>query len=166
MFGKGKNRKEASDVLKKVDETVKQETFFIAFSAIILSMLMEAVFLILKKWDYTVLLGNILGGGATVLNFFLLGLTVQKAVTKDEKDAKNLMAFSQKMRLLMLFIVVLIGALVPCFNIFATLIPLLFTRIALIFRPMIGRKNAEPVKSENDGNTEEMTTEWEDEEDE
>ena len=68
---------------KKVDGTVRKETIYIAAAVLILSMLMQAVFLIIKQWDYTVLLGNLLGGGVAVLNFFLMGLTVQKATSAD-----------------------------------------------------------------------------------
>lgn len=76
---------------KKVDGTVRKETIYIAAAVLILSMLMQAVFLIIKRWDYTVLLGNLLGGGVAVLNFFLMGLTVQKATSEDEKRAKTVM---------------------------------------------------------------------------
>ena len=49
----------------------------------------ELVFLIIGKWDYTVLLGNLLSGCAAVLNFLLMGITVQNALSKDEKSAKT-----------------------------------------------------------------------------
>lgn len=71
--------------MKKIDEAVLKETKFIAVSVLILSALMEAVFLIIGKWDITVLFGNLLGGGFAILNFFLMGLTVQNAVTKKKK---------------------------------------------------------------------------------
>ena len=45
----------------KIDSTVKKETVFIATSVVIMSMLMEAVFLVLRKWELSVLLGNLLG---------------------------------------------------------------------------------------------------------
>jgi len=76
--------------MKKIDATVLKETGFIAAFTLILSLLMQSVFLIIGKWDYTVLLGNLLGYLAAVGNFFLLGLTVQSAVEKEEKEAKSL----------------------------------------------------------------------------
>ena len=82
---------ERSDLALKIDKTVRRETLFVAVYTVILSALMEAVFLLIGKWDYTVLLGNLLGAGGAVLNFFLMGLTVQSAVMKDEKDAKTQM---------------------------------------------------------------------------
>ena len=55
---------------------------------------MQAVFLIIRMWDYTVILGNLLGAAVNVLNFFLMALTVQKAVEKEEKEAKQTMKLS------------------------------------------------------------------------
>ena len=70
--------------MKKVDETVRKETGYIAACTVILSMLTQAVFLVLGRWDISVLLGNLFCGGVAVLNFFLLGLTVQSAMQKEE----------------------------------------------------------------------------------
>jgi len=94
---------EPLDKKKKVDGTVRKETIYIAAAVLILSMLMQAVFLIIKRWDYTVLLGNLLGGGVAVLNFFLMGLTVQKATGEEEKRARTLMHTSQIVRTFAMF---------------------------------------------------------------
>ena len=126
----------------KVDKTVKRETTYIALFVLALSVLMQAVFLIIGQWDYTVLLGNVLSYIATVLNFFLMGLTVQKAVTKDEKQAANIIRRSQSLRMLMLFVIAILGVTLPFFNLFAVLIPLLFARIAVAFRPMFGKNKS------------------------
>lgn len=124
----------------KVDKTVLKETGFILTSVVIMSLLLQSVFLILSRWDYTVLLGNLLSGAVAVLNFFLMGITVSKAVLKEEKEAKNLMKLSQLYRTLMLFVVIVIGVLLPCFNVWAVIIPLFFVRIAIALRPVIDRK--------------------------
>lgn len=75
--------------MMKVDRTVLRETIFLAVWSGILSMLMQAIFLIIGAWNDTVLLGNLWGASVMLLNFFLLGLTVQKAVIKSEEDAKS-----------------------------------------------------------------------------
>lgn len=117
--------------MKKIDETVLKETKFIALSVLILSALMEAVFLIIGKWDITVLFGNLLGGGFAILNFFLMGLTVQKAVTLEEKEAKNSVKVSQLYRNFMLLAAAALGVSLSCFNTWAAIIPLFFPRIAI-----------------------------------
>ena len=58
----------------KIDPTVKKETLFVGGVTLILSMLMQSVFLIIGRWDLSVLFGNLLGGVIGVLNFFFLGL--------------------------------------------------------------------------------------------
>ena len=101
---------------------------------------MQAVFLIARFWDLTVLWGNLLSGGVGVLNFFLMGLTVQSALGKEEKKARQLMRLSQTLRLLMMFAVIALGAYLPCFHIAALLIPLIFPRLAVFARPLIRKK--------------------------
>ncbi len=118
----------------KIDKTVQQETGYIAAGTWILSVLMEAVFLLLRKWDYTVLLGNLLGGFGAVLNFFLMGLTVQSAVLQEEKEAKAKMKVSQMLRMLLMFILALFGAVLPCFQTWAVLLSLFFPRITIMCR--------------------------------
>lgn len=66
----------------KVQPAVAAETKKMALGVGVMTALMVAVFLILGKFDYTVLLGAVLGAGAAVGNFFLMALTVQK-VTDD-----------------------------------------------------------------------------------
>ena len=61
----------------KLEKAVRRETGYIAIWVLILSALMQAVFLIFNKWDYTVLLGNLLSGSVSLLNFLLMGLTIQ-----------------------------------------------------------------------------------------
>ena len=124
----------------KIDKTVKRETAFIAVGTLILSALMEAVFLIIGKWDYTVLLGNILGAFCAILNFFLLGLAVQSAVTKEVKEAKARMKASQALRLLFMCVIAILGAVLPCFQLWAVLISLLFPRITIMFRSLSLKK--------------------------
>ena len=52
-------------VMKKINKVIWLETFYIAAWTLIFSMLMQAVFLVID-WDYTVLLGNLLGAFAGV----------------------------------------------------------------------------------------------------
>ncbi len=129
--------------MKKIDRTVLTETGYIALSVLILSALMQAVFLAVGAWDGAVLLGNLLGGTAAIANFFLMGLTVQAATAKDEKGAKAAMRSSQSLRTVFLFAAAALGVLLPCFDTIASLLPLFFPRIAIAFRPLVGRKKAE-----------------------
>ena len=120
--------------MARVDAAVRRETLFIAKWTAIFSAALQAVFLCLGRWDYTVLLGNLWGGGAAVLNFFLMGLTVQKAVLQEPKLAANTMRASQGGRLIMMFALAALGAALPWFNIIAVIVPMFFPRIAVFLR--------------------------------
>ena len=126
----------------KVNKVVKQETLYIGIAGVVLSLLMQAVFLVFRWWNLTVLLGNLFGFGISLLNFFLMALTVQIAVEQSPEDAKRTMKQSQTKRIFLLILAMAVVCLVDCFNIWAGLIPFLFPRIAVGLR-MFGKKNTE-----------------------
>ena len=68
----------------KVQPAVRQETARIAAGTAVLTVIMVAVFLILGRFDWTVITGALLGYLAAVGNFFLMALTVQKAAAVME----------------------------------------------------------------------------------
>ena len=95
--------------MSRIDPTVKKETGYIAGWVLLLSAVMELVFLLTGHMDYTVPLGNLLGGVAAILNFFLMGWTIQRAVGLDEKAAAAKLKLSQLLRMLMLIVHLLPG---------------------------------------------------------
>ena len=123
-------------VFMKIDKTVIKETKYIAAFVMIFSVLMQAIFLIINKWDYTVLLCNIYGAAVAIGNFFAMGLFVQKAVSQEEKDARQTVKASQSIRMALVFILLAIGVIIfkqtPARV--ATVIPLIFPRIAIMLR--------------------------------
>ena len=126
--------------MKKIDPTIIKETSYIGTVAFLFNIVMQSVFLIIGEWDYTVLLGGMLGFIASVGNFFLMGLSVQSAVTKEEKDAKNTMKLSQNLRLLFLFVIAVIAYVVPVFHVIAVIIPYIFPRLAIALVPILRKK--------------------------
>ncbi len=128
-------------MLSQVDPTVKRETCYIAGFVLIFSVIMELAFLLAGAWDITVLLGNLLGGLVAVGNFFLMGLTIQRALGKSEKDAAARMKLSQSLRLIMQLLFCAVGAAAPCFNLIASVVPLLFPRVAVMLRPLLNKKD-------------------------
>ena len=119
---------------------ILKETKFIFVWEIILSLPMQALFYILGEWDYTVLLGNTLSGVVAVLNFFLMGIAVRKAIGEKENDARKVITASRLIRLLMILILLIVGFTVPVFHFWAMIPPLLFPRIAIAFRPLFDKK--------------------------
>lgn len=128
--------------MPKIDKTVQKETGYIALWVLIFSALMQATFLVIGKWDLTVLFGNLLGGALAILNFFLMGIGVQKAVRKEEKEARDLMKLSQTLRSFLVLVVVIVGIVLHCFHTVAVILPLFFPRIAVAIRPLFMKKEA------------------------
>ncbi len=124
----------------KADKTVLKETKYIAFFCIALSIIMQIVFLLLKKWDYTVILGNILSLTVAVLNFYFMGISIQKALLVDESQARKIIKTSQSIRNMFLFLGIAIGVLIPCFNTVAVILPVFFPRVAVSFRPLFDKE--------------------------
>lgn len=123
----------------KIDKVVLKETKYIATFAAIFSVLMQAVFLIIGKWDYTVLLGNLWGAAVAVGNFFVMGLYVQKAVSQEEKEAKQTIKASQSMRFAAMVLLTGIGVVTPFFNWIAVVVPLVFPSVAIYLRPIVDK---------------------------
>lgn len=121
----------------KVNETVKKESIYIASWVSILSLLMQAVFIIIGKWNYTVLTGNIWGAAIAVLNFFIMGLFVQKAVASEPEQAKKIMRLSHTLRSMFVLVSVAAGVAMPWFSTIAVVVVLFFPSIAVALRSFI-----------------------------
>jgi len=63
----------------RVQESVRKMTLIILAGELVLTGIMLVVFACLGRFDGSVLLGALLGACFAVLNFFLMGLSVQKA---------------------------------------------------------------------------------------
>lgn len=123
----------------KIDGTVKKETAYVAIAEAILIAVMLAIYLIISKFTTNVLFAALTSGAVAVLNFFVMGLTVQKAVTvDDDSDRRKLIRASQLVRLLVMGVVVIVCAVFPKFDIFALFIPLFFPRLFAQARGIYG----------------------------
>lgn len=123
----------------KIDGTVKKETGYVAIAEAILIIVMLAVYLIISKFTLNVLFAALISGAVAVLNFFVMGLTVQKAVTvEDDSDRRKLIRSSQLLRLLVMGVIVIICAVFPRLDIFALFIPLFFPRLFAQARGIYG----------------------------
>ena len=123
-----------SSILDNVQPAVKKETkrvIVITAAGLILMWILFAVlhFAMPDKvpLDYTVFLGGIGGGAVAVLNFFLMGLAVQKAAAaSDEGTARMKLKASYSQRFMMMILWVIVAIVAPCFHFVAGIAPLLF----------------------------------------
>lgn len=123
-----------SSILDNVQPAVKKETKRVVKITAVGLILMWILFAVLHftmpdkvPLDYTVFLGGIGGGAVAVLNFFLMGLAVQKAASaSDEGTARMKLKASYSQRFLMEILWVILAIVAPCFHFVAGIAPLLF----------------------------------------
>lgn len=123
-----------SSILDNVQPAVKKETKRVVKITAVGLILMWILFAVLHftmpdkvPLDYTVFLGGIGGGAVAVLNFFLMGLAVQKAASaSDEGTARMKLKASYSQRFLMQILWVILAIVAPYFHFVAGIAPLLF----------------------------------------
>ena len=118
----------------KIQQAVKKETGHIALGVLVGDALMLAVFAALKRLDYTVLLGALLGSAFAVFSFFLLGLTAQKVTESNMTPmaASRYMKSCYHLRMLMMLAVIIVGVLLPYFHYVAVIVPFLMPSAAAV----------------------------------
>ena len=138
-----------SGLLKNVQPAVKKETKRVVMITGAGLILMCILFSILHytmpdkvPFDYTVILGGIGGGMIAVLNFFLMGLAVQKAASAtDEGTARMKLKASYSQRFMMMILWVIAAIVAPCFQFVAGIAPLLFPGTGLKFVGIFHKAN-------------------------
>jgi hypothetical protein len=124
-----------------MDPTAKKETLYISFWVIPLFLAMELVFLLLGRMDLSVLGGGLAGSVLAVGNYAIMSQAVVKAVSSGEPArASRYIQTSRTLRLLGLAALCALCVGVLKTNVYATLIPLIFPRIGIAFRPLMDRK--------------------------
>ena len=126
--------------MSKLDPTVRKETAYIAVWTVGLSLLTQAAFLLAGKWTVPVLTGNLIGAAAAVGNYLLLGITVARAAAGPKDKIALRVRSSMTARLLGEAAVCALAIGVLHTNVYTTLLPLLFPRIGIAFRPLVDRK--------------------------
>ena len=106
--------------MKKIDRTVLRETAYIALCVTAMTAVVCLVFLLIGKLSTSVLLGGLLGTAVS------------------DKSMHRRVRVSWLLRMLLVAGVVVLGALVPCFNVISTILPLFLLKIALFIRPLFG----------------------------
>mgnify|MGYP006988832258 CR=1 FL=1 len=163
--------------MKKISSAVYKETGYVALWVAILSVILQAVFLVCRRWTPVILLDNLVTAAFSVLNFFIMGLTVQKAVNKSEQQAASMMKVSQMLRNLMMAVVIVGGVLIHMQskngllellpNIIALFLPAFFPRFAIMVRYKMLKDESPERETENSYNdTDDEDDEDTDEDDE
>ena len=107
-------------------------------------------------FDYRVITGAVGGCAVAVLNFTIMCLTIQRAVSiGEQKTMKAFIQGSYNGRLFLQAGWIIAAYLAPCFNVFAAAIPLLFPNLMIFYLQARGklvtpseRKNPPPEEME------------------
>lgn len=134
--------------MDKIQPSIKKETKRIAVFTAAGVVIMWVVFAVLHQvspetvpFDYRIFLSGVLGGGVAVMNFFLMGLTVQKAASDHGEDVARMRlksSYTQRMLLQIIWVIAAVAA--PCFQFAAGIAPLLFPSFGIKLSALIPKQ--------------------------
>ena len=135
-------------IMDNVQPVVKKETGRVSAITGIGLLIMWIVFGVLHAFlpqkvpfDYTVILGGLCGGIVAVLNFFTMGITVQRIVSLENQDAaQRVMRSSYSKRMFLQLVWCIVAITTPYFQFAAGLLPLLFPGAAIKIAGIFGKK--------------------------
>ena len=142
----------------KVQSTVKKETVQIAVQCGIACLVLLICFFFLHiakpeivSFDYKVILSAVLGTVVAVMNFLLMGITVQSVLSvENQEEAYQRMRLSYRNRTMLQLIWIVIALIAPIFSAVAGIVPLLFPGAFLRIRGVLDwKKNTKTQGGEN-----------------
>ena len=127
----------------KFDPSVKREIGYVTLGTLLLTAVEIGVFFALGKYAADVLYGAILSAVGGILNFFMLAVTVTRALSyppEEEAAAKGLLKLSRISR--MLFLLALLAVGVIFFSPWSTLITIFLPRVIIAVRSVAVRRES------------------------
>ena len=147
----------------KLQPESKKELLRIAGGTAICTAAMWVVFAALHlvgwvRFDSTVVLGSIIGALVAIGNFAGICFVVQRIIDEpDEKRRKAKLQVSHNSRMLLQAVWVIVAIAAPCFQPFASVLPLFFPRITIYYlqitgkyKPLAASAPAQDVSVENE----------------
>ena len=132
------------DEAMRVDQALRRETARLAIGVFVMVGAMLVAFALLGRMSRGVALGGVYTGILTIVNFFVMGLTVQlvtdRAAERERTDEelqalttemKNRMKLSYNLRMIALFALLVVGIVVFKFDPLATILPVVFPTIVI-----------------------------------
>ena len=141
-------------VSMKLEPESKKELGRIAGGTAICTAAMWVVFAALHtvgwaRFDSSVILGSLVGALVAIGNFAGICLVVQKIIDEqDEKRRKAKLQLSYNGRMLLQAVWVVVAIAAPCFQAFASILPLFFPRITIYYLQITGKYK--PLKTQQE----------------
>ena len=125
---------------EKPQQSIVKETKRIAVGTVIMLIVMLAVYAVLGKFTVGVLLGGLLGSAYAIFNFFMLGMTLQKAASMtDQQMAHMKVRSSYSTRMIGMLILAVVAFALPVVEGIPCLIALLFPRATIFALQVTGQ---------------------------
>ena len=127
---------------QRPQETVLRETKRIAVGVFSMLAIMLVVYAALGRFSLAVVLGGLIGALYAVLNFLLLGMTVQKVAEMregNEELARMQMKSSYNMRMVIMILLIVVAFALPFVDGLACMIPMLFPRLTILVLQLTGK---------------------------
>ena len=125
---------------EKPQQSIVKETKRIAVGTVIMLVVMLAVYAVLGKFTVGVLLGGLLGSAYAIFNFFMLGMTLQKAASMtDQQMAHMKVRSSYSTRMIGMLILAVVPFALPFVEGIPCLIALLFPRATIFVLQVTGQ---------------------------
>lgn len=126
---------------------VFKETAVVFIGMLIFTPAMIGVFALLGYFDFSVLLGGIIGSVLAILNFFVMAiaacLAADKAQNQDVKGGRKILQLSQTIRYILLFVLLLAFAKSGLCNTIAMALPVLVVRPIISFAEFFRKSGGE-----------------------
>lgn len=125
---------------EKPQQSIVKETKRIGVGTLIMLVVMLAVYAVLGKFTVGVLLGGLLGSAYAIFNFFMLGMTLQKAASmSDQQMAHMKVRSSYSTRMIGMLILAVVAFALPFVEGIPCLIALLFPRATIFVLQVTGQ---------------------------
>lgn len=125
---------------EKPQQSIVKETKRIGVGTVIMLVVMLAVYAVLGKFTVGVLLGGLLGSAYAIFNFFMLGMTLQKAASMtDQQMAHMKVRSSYSTRMIGMLILAVVAFALPFVEGVPCLIALLFPRATIFVLQVTGQ---------------------------
>lgn len=125
---------------EKPQQSIVKETKRIGIGTVIMLVVMLAVYAVLGKFTVGVLLGGLLGSAYAIFNFFMLGMTLQKAASMTDQQMTHMkVRSSYSTRMIGMLILAVVAFALPFVEGIPCLIALLFPRATIFVLQVTGQ---------------------------
>ena len=127
--------------------SAKKDILRIAVGVLIGDVIMCIVFICIKRFDLSVVLGAVLGTVFAVANLFYLDYSIGRALEKGDA-MQSYFRKSYMVRMLIHAACIVLAALLPFINTIAGIVPLFFPKLVIYAMQLLGLYRPQAIKKQ------------------